>query len=89
MNDKLQQIYDLYKNKGIISTTDFNTFATADESQRKQLYDLGVSNGLFKSTDYGTFNTAWGGSQPVKKKSSFRIGFQVGRTYFGFFCQRG
>jgi hypothetical protein len=60
MNDKLQQVYDLYKSKGIIKTTDFNTFATADDSQRKKLYDLGVSNGLFKSTDYGTFSTAWG-----------------------------
>ena len=60
MNDKLQQVYDLYKSKGIIKNTDFNTFATANDSQRKKLYDLGVSGGLFKSTDYDTFSTAWG-----------------------------
>jgi hypothetical protein len=70
MNDKLQQLYDLYKQKGIISTTDFNTFASASDNQRQKLYDLGVQKGLFNTTDYNTFNTAWGGSkqEPVKKK---------------------
>jgi uncharacterized protein YbjQ (UPF0145 family) len=66
MNDKLQQVYDLYKSKGIIKSTDFNTFATADDSQRKKLYDLGVSGGLFKSTDYDTFSTAWGGESKTQ-----------------------
>lgn len=72
MNDKLQQLYDLYKQKGIISTTDFNTFASASDDQRQKLYDLGVQKGLFNTTDYNTFNTAWSGSkqEPVKKKES-------------------
>ena len=72
MNDKLQQLYDLYKQKGIISTTDFNTFASASDDQRQKLYDLGVQKGLFNTTDYNTFNTAWGGSkqEPLKKKES-------------------
>ena len=70
MNDKLQQLYDLYKQKGIISTTDFNTFASASDDQRQKLYDLGVQKGLFNTTDYNTFNTAWGGQEPVKKKES-------------------
>lgn len=65
MNDKLQQLYDLYKSKGIINTVDFNTFSTADDSQRQKLYELGRKNGLFKTTDYGTFSSAFA---PVKKK---------------------
>jgi hypothetical protein len=70
MNDKLQQLYDLYKQKGIINTTDFNTFAAANDAQRQKLYDLGVQKGLFNTTDYNTFNTAWGGGkqEPLKKK---------------------
>ena len=70
MNDKLQQLYDLYKQKGIINTTDFNTFAAANDAQRQKLYDLGVQKGLFNTTDFNTFNTAWGGAQqePLKKK---------------------
>ena len=65
MNDKLQQLYDLYKSKGIIDTVDFNKFSTADDSQRQKLYELGRKNGLFKTTDYGTFSSAFA---PVKKK---------------------
>ncbi len=65
MNDKLQQLYDLYKSKGIINTVDFNTFSTSDDSQRQKLYELGRKNGLFKTTDYGTFSSAFA---PVKKK---------------------
>ena len=71
MNDKLQQLYDLYKKKGIINNTDFNTFSSANDSQKKSLYDLGVKQGLFKTTDYNKFTTAWGGAaqeEPVKKK---------------------
>jgi hypothetical protein len=70
MNDKLQQLYDLYKQKGIINTTDFNTFAAANDAQRQKLYDLGVQKGLFNTTDFNTFNTAWGGGkqEPSKKK---------------------
>lgn len=75
MNDKLQQLYDLYKQKGIISTTDFNTFASASEDQRQKLYDLGVQKGLFNTTDFGTFNNAWGGfkQEPLKKKESTEL----------------
>jgi L-amino acid N-acyltransferase YncA len=70
MNDKLQKLYDLYKQKGIINTTDFNTFAAANDAQRQKLYDLGVQKGLFNTTDYNTFNTAWSGGQQetLKKK---------------------
>jgi hypothetical protein len=81
MNDKLQQLYDLYKQKGIISNTDFNTFATANDSQKKGLYDLGVKEGLFQSTDYNTFSTAWSGAkqEPVKKKDSTVLASNSGK----------
>ena len=63
MNDKLQQLYDLYKSNGLI-TIDFNTFASADPNQRKGLYDLGVQKGLFSTTAYETFDSAFSGVQP-------------------------
>ena len=65
MNDKLEQLYNLYKQNGIIQSTDFNTFSTADDNQKKKLYDLGKQKGLFKTTDYNTFSSAF---SPVKKK---------------------
>lgn len=67
MNDKLEQLYNLYKQNGIIQSTDFNKFASADENQRRKLYDLGRQKGLFKTTDFNTFNTAF---EPVKKKET-------------------
>lgn len=67
MNDKLEQLYNLYKQNGIIQSTDFNKFASADENQRRKLYDLGRQKGLFKTTDFNTFNTAF---EPVKKKGT-------------------
>jgi len=70
MDDKLKQLYELYSRNGLIKTTDYNTFSSANESQRKQLYDLGKKNGLFKSTDYNTFSTAF---SPAKKKSSTEL----------------
>lgn len=81
MNDKLQQLYDLYKQKGIINNTDFNTFAAANDSQKKGLYDLGVKEGLFQSTDYNTFSTAWSGAkkEPVKKKEYTELGGNLGQ----------
>ena len=62
MNDKLQQLYDLYKSNGLI-TIDFNTFASANDNQKKGLYDLGVQRGLFSTTPYETFNSAFSGGQ--------------------------
>jgi len=88
MNDKLQQLYDLYKQKGIISTTDFNTFASASDDQRQKLYDLGVQKGLFNTTDYNTFNTAWGGQEPVKKKESTELASKSGKPTSGSSSRR-
>lgn len=66
MNDKLQQLYNLYKDNGLI-TIDFNTFATANDMQRKGLYDLGVQQGLFSTTSYDTFSSAFSGIQPQQQ----------------------
>ena len=67
MNDKLEQLYNLYKQNGIIQSTDFNTFSSADENQKRKLYDLGKQKGLFNTTDFNTFNSAF---QPIKKKET-------------------
>jgi hypothetical protein len=75
MNDKLEQLYNLYKQNGIIQSTDFNTFSTADDNQRKKLYELGKQKGLFKTTDYNTFNSAF---VPVKKKEKSESDSQSG-----------
>ena len=70
MNDKLQQLYNLYKENGLISI-DFNTFASADDNQRKGLYDLGVQQGLFSTTPYDTFSSAFSGGQPQQQYNKF------------------
>ena len=90
MNDKLQKLYDLYKQKGIINTTDFNTFATANDDQRQKLYDLGVQKGLFNTTDFNTFNTAWSGGQqePLKKKESTASVSNLGKPTSGSSSKR-
>ena len=90
MNDKLQQLYDLYKQKGIINTTDFNTFASANDAQRQKLYDLGAQKGLFNTTDFNTFNTAWSGGkqEPVKKKESTDLGSKSEKPISGSSSRR-
>jgi hypothetical protein len=70
MEDKLKKIYDLYVQSGLINTTDFESFAAANDQQKKKLYDLGKQNGLFKTTDYNTFSGAFKAPAPVKKKST-------------------
>ena len=64
MNERIQKLYDLYSQNGLISTTDLNTFASATPEQQQKLYDLGVSKGLFKTVDFATFSTAF---TPKKK----------------------
>lgn len=66
MNDKLQKLYNLYKDNGLI-TIDFNTFASANDNQRKRLYDLGIQKGLFSTTPYDTFDSAFSGIQPQQQ----------------------
>lgn len=63
--DKIEQLYNLYLSKGIItSKTSLDTFRNADQGQIDALYNLGKKNGLFSTTGLDTFSGAWS----VKKK---------------------
>ena len=73
--DKVEQLYNLYLQKGIItSATTLEMFRAANADQQSALYNLGKQKDLFQTTDLSTFQTAWtGGGEPaptVKKKSS-------------------
>ena len=76
MNDKLQQLYNLYLENGILTdATSFETFSQANGNQIDALYNLGQENGLFVTTDLDTFSGAWDQQPevtpiepPVKKK---------------------
>ncbi len=61
MNDKLQQLYDLYLNEGLLTeATPFEVFSQADENQINSLYELGKNQGLFETTTVDVFSAAWG-----------------------------
>jgi len=58
--DKIEQLYNLYKQKGLITDkTSIDVFRQADKNQITKLYELGKSKGLFQTTDAETFSTAW------------------------------
>lgn len=63
--DKIQDIYNLYLSKGLITDkTSLDSFRSANTEQQQKLYDLGKNNNLFAKTDISQFQTAWS----VKKK---------------------
>ena len=77
--DKIEQLYNLYIQNGIItSATSLDMFRAANEQQQNSLYELGKQKNLFQTTDLPTFQSAWSGviAQPqaapqpeeVKKK---------------------
>lgn len=66
MDDKLKKLYDLYVQSGLIQSTDFNTFKSANPEQIKKLYSLGKQSELFQTTDFNTFSSAF--IQKPKKK---------------------
>ena len=46
--DKLQQLYNLYLDQGIITeAVSFEEFSNINENQQQQLFDLGKQSGLF------------------------------------------
>lgn len=58
--DKLEQLYNLYVSKGLITDkTSIDVFRGAKKDQVQKLYDLGKSEGLFETTDVETFSSAW------------------------------
>ena len=74
MNDKLQKLYNLYLENGILTeATSFETFSQANANQVDALYNLGKEKGLFISTDLGSFKNAW--SQPDEISEEVKVGF--------------
>jgi hypothetical protein len=61
MNDKLQQIYNLYVSKGLINV-DFDTFASSNLVQQTEFYNLGVKNGLINAVSNEEFQSAFRGA---------------------------
>ena len=74
MNDKLQQLYDLYKQEGLIQSTDFETFSKATPEQQQSLYELGRQNGLFQSTNVSQFQSAFQPIAPQQEEEGFFSG---------------
>ena len=68
--DKVEQLYNLYLQKGIITNaTTLDMFRAANSEQQSALYNLGKQKDLFQTTDYSTFQSAWSVEEaPVKKK---------------------
>lgn len=65
MNEKLQKLYDLYKQQGIITdATSFETFANATPEQQQSLWELGAENGLFVETVPDDFKAVFEESKP-------------------------
>ena len=105
MNEKaIQDAYALFRNSGYKKSIDeFKTLLSTNENALKDAYTLFQGAGYKK--DVNQFKTLMGvGStstkptqvqpkvseqEPVKKKRTYRIGFQIGSTYFGFFYQKG
>jgi hypothetical protein len=65
MNEKLQKLYDLYKQQGIITdATSFETFANATPEQQQSLWELGAENGLFVETVPDDFKAVFKKEEP-------------------------
>ena len=65
--DKIEQLYNLYLEKNIISEAiTLDQFRASTPEQQKKLYGLGVDEGLFQTTNEETFSGAW--VDVVKKK---------------------
>lgn len=64
--DKIEQLYNLYLQNGIITSgTSLDMFRTANEQQQNSLYELGKQKNLFQTTDLPTFQSAWTGAAPM------------------------
>ena len=91
--NELQKLYDVLVRDGYF-TKSFEEFQTKwqDPSYKQKVYDIASRDGLYTKSQDEFINKYSGGSiqtEPVKKKRVYRIGFQVGKTYFGLFFQKG
>ena len=91
MNDQaLNDAYNLFSSQGYKGSIDeFKSLISSNGNALNDAHKLFSSKGYNGDVNEFKGLMGIGGQQQVKKKSFFRIGFQVGRTYFGFFYQRG
>lgn len=67
--DKLQQLYNLYLDQGIITeAVSFEEFSGINENQQEQLFNLGKQSGLFVTTTVDDFLSVW----PTEPATSVR-----------------
>ena len=67
--DKIEQLYNLYTEQGLISSaTSLEDFAAADDDIKDKLYELGSGEELFITTSIDDFKSAWS-SEPVKTEA--------------------
>jgi hypothetical protein len=65
--DKLKKLYELYKQKGLITdASTYEMWQSANADQQIRLFELGQQNGLFSNATDSMFQSAWG-EQPEKK----------------------
>jgi RNA polymerase-interacting CarD/CdnL/TRCF family regulator len=63
--DKLQQLYNLYLDQGIITeAVSFEEFSNINENQQQQLFDLGKQSGLFVTATIEDFSNSWPKVEP-------------------------
>lgn len=67
--DKLQQLYNLYLDQGIITEAiSFEEFSGINQNQQEQLFDLGKQSGLFVTNTVDDFLSVW----PAEPATSVR-----------------
>lgn len=73
--DKIEQLYNLYVGKGLISRdkVTIDMFRAANQQQREQLFSLGRENNLFSVVTLEQFNSAWSPAVDKKKDDTGSI----------------
>lgn len=64
MNDKLKQIYELYRENGLVGNATFEDFAKATPEQQQAIWELGAENGLVGTTEPDEFKAVFEESKP-------------------------
>ena len=58
MNEKLRQIYELYRDNGLMGDATFEQFAQASPEQQQAIWQLGVDNGIMGEAGPEDFKSA-------------------------------
>ena len=66
MNEKLRQIYELYRDNGLMGDATFEQFAQASPEQQQAIWQLGVDNGIMGEAGPEDFKSAF-----VKEETGF------------------